>query len=642
MKDFKLVALRPLEGCDIKFLKIIKPELPYVFYNAYDFSNYSSKSRMVVLKTEKLAPDFYTFNSIAKKEVKLNISAIVGENGSGKSSLIELLYVACYNISVIKGVLYDDDESRYLNLKDSVPNINIEIFYQIDNKLHLLYLFGTTITLYELVKGEFMPSKNQNLNLNNFFYSLCINYSLHALNSRVLGDWLKKVFHKNDSYQTPIVLNPYREEGKIDINNEDYLIRSRLITNILGKIGPKIRPEESLRNIIDKKTAHRLIVSLNKGKFEHDEKGKPNFKYSESIGEKILPLVYQYFLKNRNFKPHDTKLNQYAKEYILSKLKNIATRYQPYKRLFQFFDEDISSHAEGFIVMLSQDKSHVTFKLRQAINFLNNDLYFKRSENFNLTIAYLSRELEEKKTTEGKELIDLLPPSFFDIDIEFKDLDRFSHLSSGEKQRVYSIATLIYHLNNLSSADRKLVDLKYERINVVFDELELYFHPELQRNLVNDIIQNIKKIDLKEIYAINMVLITHSPFILSDIPDQNIIFLTENGGPNKDRENIRTFGGNIHELLAHSFFLKNGFIGEFAKERIQEVITDLQLEEVTNKEKTITTQKKRLDHKLILKKINLIGEPFLKKTLMEMYYTKFDKQKRLSELREEIRRLEND
>lgn len=38
-------------------------------------------------------------------------------------------------------------------------------------------------------------------------------------------------FIKNDGYQTPIVINPYRVEGNIDINVEYLLAQSRLILN---------------------------------------------------------------------------------------------------------------------------------------------------------------------------------------------------------------------------------------------------------------------------------------------------------------------------------------------------------------------------------------------------------------------------
>jgi len=637
MKDFKLIAIRPLAGCDKKFTKILSEGIPYLSYNEYDFSKYTDQSR-IIKQIENVTPDLFSLKNNFKNEVKINISAIVGENGSGKSSVVELFYLSCYNISVINRVLFDEAEERLLNKKDIVPDINIEIFYKIDADIFLLNLKKTEIKIFKLVKDSFVQLSNHKFSLNDFFYTISINYSLHSLNSLVLGNWVNKIFHKNDGYQTPIVINPYREDGNIEINNEEYLVKSRLISNILGKINNRTKSKDSLRNILEKKVAQKLKIELNKEKFIYDEKTqKPIFKNIEKYGSTILPIVYRHFLKNEQFVPKETLLNKYAKEYILYKIETIAGKYQPYKRFFRLFENLVKNdlHNTGaFIQMLSEDKSHITFKLRQAINFLSNELYYDRKESFELTVAYLSNKLEKESKLKGKELIDILPPAFFKIDIEFQNKDLFNLLSSGEKQRVYSISTLIYHLNNLSSVAKVHQLYKYKRVNIVFDELELYFHPELQRNLINDIVESIKKIDLKEIDSINILLITHSPFILSDIPDSNILFLEDNGLPLTNRENIKTFGGNIHELLAHSFFLKNGFIGEFAKNKIQAIIDKLNPDEKKSK--------KDLNRDLIWKEIQIIGEPFLKEKLEEMYYSKFDKTRRINELRAELNRLEND
>lgn len=640
MKEFTLIALRPLEGCNNKFVKILKENNPYVFYNNYDFSKYTDEIRTISINENK-TKDLYSFKNNLNKEIRINFSAIVGENGSGKSSIVELFYVCCFNLSTITGILYDEEEERYLNSKDIVPDIKVELFYKIDNKIYLLRLDNLDIKIYTLENSTFKLVQTK-FNLNDFFYTISINYSLHSLNSNVLGEWVKKIFHKNDGYQTPIVLNPFRNKGNIDINNEEYLVKSRTISNVLGKINNKIKASESLRNIIDNKVAYKLKIELNKNKFKFNESTKkPIFENTNRFGDIVLPIIYKHFLGTGKFIPNDTLLNSYAKEYILYKVISISKKYQPYKRLFRFLDESIISEidkTEAFIKMLASDKSHVTFKLKQAINFLSNDLYYKRKESFELTVSYLSNQLDKESKLKGKELIDILPPAFFNIDIEFQNSDTFSLLSSGEKQRIYSISTLIYHLNNLSSVSKVHALYKYNHVNVIFDELELYFHPELQRNLINDIIESVKKIDLKEIDSINVLLITHSPFILSDIPDSNILFLEKSGLPFQNRENIRTFGGNIHELLAHSFFLEKGFIGEFAKNKIQEIINYLK----TNQKDDNKTSDFNQDS--VFEKIQIIGEPFLREKLLEMFYAKFEtaKKDRISELENELKKLKRE
>lgn len=190
-------------------------------------------------------------------------------------------------------------------------------------------MIGNKIRYFILENKIFRIAKDK-FNLDSYFYTVAINYSLHSLNSEVLGNWVRRIFHKNDGYQTPIVLNPYRHKGIIDINNEEYLVKSRLISNILGRIDSKVKPEDSLRNILDSKTAYRLKVEINRDKFRY-ENSKPIFPITEKSGYTILPLVYKYFLKDENFEPKNTLLNRYAKEYILYKLQSISSKYQPYK-----------------------------------------------------------------------------------------------------------------------------------------------------------------------------------------------------------------------------------------------------------------------------------------------------------------------
>ena len=136
-KGFKLIAIRPTTGCDKNYLKVLKVNTNYIFYNEYDFSRYNDKTRIISKKAVNQV-DLYSFQTKQKKDIKINISAIVGENGSGKSSLVELFYIICYNISAIKGVLFDEHKQKYLSSRDRVKNINVEFFYEIDNNLFLI------------------------------------------------------------------------------------------------------------------------------------------------------------------------------------------------------------------------------------------------------------------------------------------------------------------------------------------------------------------------------------------------------------------------------------------------------------------------------------------------------------------------
>ena len=75
------------------------------------------------------------------------------------------------------------------------------------------------------------------------------------------------------------------------------------------------------------------------------------------------------------------------------------------------------------------------------------------------------------------------------------------------------------------------------------------------------------------------MLSTHSPILLSDVPQQSVIYLkydpkhrrTEVSGP----PDTGTFGQNIHLLFKDSFFLEHGTMGLFAHRKIDELVKNL-------------------------------------------------------------------
>ncbi|MCW3109090.1 MAG: hypothetical protein JWQ09_3596, partial [Segetibacter sp.] len=304
-----------------------------------------------------------------------------------------------------------------------------------------------------------------------------------------------------------------------------------------------------------------------------------------------------------------------------------------------FYQNRTDYNIADFISKLIEDDSHITFKLRQTLNFLK----FKHLDLSQkiVSLGAFSRQisgLRRQFKLPVSEVINMIPPPIFKIDIICRTRDEeqkqvnLMTLSSGEKQLVYSVSSILYHLYNLNSIRRSKSRKAYNYINIILEEIELYFHPELQRTYIKTILDSLSQLRFNRIDSINFCFVTHSPFILSDIPNTNILFLQDDGRPVVNVRELRTFGGNIHDLLANSFFLSNGFIGEFAKEKIQEVIIQLSK---GSKVETYTEDEIRLI-------INLIGEPFLREKLMEMYYLKYSKKKRIEDLKAEIKRLEND
>ena len=64
-----------------------------------------------------------------------------------------------------------------------------------------------------------------------------------------------------------------------------------------------------------------------------------------------------------------------------------------------------------------------------------------------------------------------------------------------------------------------------------------------------------------------------SPFILSDIPTENILALKKDCTETKE---LKTFSANIYDILNTSFFMEEGAIGDYAQWIIQFVLERLE------------------------------------------------------------------
>ena len=188
--------------------------------------------------------------------------------------------------------------------------------------------------------------------------------------------------------------------------------------------------------------------------------------------------------------------------------------------------------------------------------------------NENYTYDFYVREIE-----------DMIPPAFLDVKIELKNKVSeksgkiaFETLSSGEKQQVYSISSILYHLMNINSVeeDKSSNRYIYHYVNIILEEIELYFHPDFQKNYISMLLDGLAQIKLDNIYGVNICFITHSPFVLSDIPKGNLLVLEE--GKSVGDNKLKSFGANIYDMLKSSFFIKGSPIGVYAQWVITRVI----------------------------------------------------------------------
>ena len=664
------------------------------------------------LHEDVLYNDYFVGN---KSNPTISVSAIVGENGAGKSSVIEF-YIRMINnfaaatigeyevnpgaqhlhfIDGIRGELYYMINTTPYKLKIENRNVALSSYSQrakmVDRPIvvYIPYntedIFNNELSVNPYEENELYPieayrsKKIRNRQVQNnlaelykhFFYTFVSNFSSYAYNTNDFANecnsdryeelirkskkkrytieqknWLNGIFHKNDGYQTPIVLAPFRNEGNIDINTENLLARERLLSLIIAP-NSEFRTINGHLNItgfklnLKNKKYDIKYLKQNIGFSRLQQKGYDDFR--ESIIKYWSDCISIDLLQYRNRKFYDEAIG-----YLVCKTLKISKTYRQYNKFYRDhygisfkINHDV---LYDLIKRLYLDKSHITKKIRQILGYIVYGIYDDiTNENSIIDIAKIqTKNVFSQKSSFIYSIDDLVPPPIFDVNIclrnnETGDDVQFETLSSGERQQVYSISSLLYHLSNINSVwfDTNGQRVVYDHLNVILEEIELYFHPELQRTYLKRLFDGIKQVDMPNIKSLNICFVTHSPFVLSDIPARNILALKKD---TRDTEKISlsTFGANIHEMLKNSFFLKNGSIGDYASWVITQIIESLQ--NVADKKEIINTDVE------LHNKIMLIDEPIIRNVLLREYHKFYplnSKEQEIAELKKKLAELEN-
>ncbi|MGG5802446.1 AAA family ATPase [Bacillus mycoides] len=215
-------------------------------------------------------------------------------------------------------------------------------------------------------------------------------------------------------------------------------------------------------------------------------------------------------------------------------------------------------------------------------------------------------------------------------------------LSSGEEAFLTLFSSLHFAITAVSEAEKTTCIL-------LLDEPDAFMHPEWSRTMINYIISYLEGTE-KGYKNYQIILTTHSPFISSDLPKQNLIALKKDKETGESlhislEEFPETFSSNIHTLLANEFFMEDT-IGEFAKQKITEIINRL-MGIILKKEHL--NQEHLEQEKIYIKRwIEIVGEPIIKTKLLQLFKQAFPsppremREERIRALRAEINELERE
>ncbi|MGD9655452.1 MAG: AAA family ATPase, partial [Sulfuricurvum sp.] len=462
----------------------------------------------------------------------INVTAIVGENGSGKSSVLVGItnHKAIFKIG--KEYFSRGFDTSKITAPITVHPIDASIGKLIDD--NIIYLDFDLIKINPI--KDYWDFSNLNIYDKNLYFKVengivgDNNFSIHKFRE----NFFNLIVEHQDKFKSDIfTYNPEK------ISLDDYLHAVKF---------------ENLRWI----SVNQLIKQTETHPFSKNRFLLFLLSNLTSIQDASLESKLSKIRVIEDLEVHaDMLQSKYIEIYAKDKPIN-------FESIYTFFDAFQKSH----------DESNIAIKDFIPLYRTHKEAFLKLFD-----IAYLQINFTDAKERE-----------FFDV-------------SQGER-KFFTESMMIFDAIHKNPNENLLL---------VLDEPDLTLHPQWQKRYLNELLILLSNFSSKKFH---IIITSHSPFILSDIPKENVIFLEKDEGTGNcknvtNETKIETFGANIHTLLSHGFFMKDGLMGEFAKEKINEAIKYLN-------QKTLT--KEQIDYCENI--ISIIGEPILKRQLQKMLDSK--------------------
>lgn len=279
----------------------------------------------------------------------------------------------------------------------------------------------------------------------------------------------------------------------------------------------------------------------------------------------------------------------------------------------------------------------------KVLSFLEN---VKNTKNVKLTfnlslfikgIIYLSKESDNKKTIDKEKnkgdnrLIVNLNNTLYSFIKEYVVLfdnsniiqHDWANVSSGMKAYLTMFSNLFVQVDVINRSAKK-------NILICIDEGDLYFHPEMQRNFLDNTIDFLNKKFKKK--RIQVILTSHSPFIVADLPINNLVLLDRVDSSIVEKiSEEKSFSSNIYKLFKNQFFLKNSTLGQFAKNKLEHTILDIRSVD-TIEDPILKDAEAIIDH---------IGEPVIKEKMLNLLSQELSVERKISLLKKQKELIEH-
>jgi ABC-type dipeptide/oligopeptide/nickel transport system ATPase component len=510
----------------------------------------------------------------------VEVTGIVGKNGAGKSNALELI---CHAVKGGKNSIASD----FL----IVTNDN--------DKFTCHYSFSSglkPVIPLDFEAHEYDPA----------FYPSKVIFFSNVFDQR------RTIFHRDIS---DISLNklamsvPVTKRGITNFEKQIRLVNSKIFSNLEIDLPAKVQ-------LLSRLWSTRSSFRIENSSSLHSSSAKQfrmNFRdriRDINVVNKFVALFkfgffFEFYVFYQKKQKSENRIFSFVKNLtaLFNEIENIRSTEEIGDRLIEYLEENFSlsdlksdrlskiEEIEDGTIGATTFQAQVTFlkSLRRTVSSL--DLEYHSEGQRAKSIEYFTFNYQSKGS---RKFISDFTSLFGKM--ELFDLD-WMGISSGHKA----------YINIFASLHQELRATRNEALLLCIDEGDLYLHPKWQVEFFDKLIQTLPNIFSGKV---QLVLTSHSPFLLSDLPRQNISILApERSGASMDGVELlsNTFGGNLYDLYAEPFFLGNKRTSDFAHRVIRSVIEQAESGELDQEKKN-----------MLLSNISMFGDEIIQMRLRKI------------------------
>lgn len=432
----------------------------------------------------------------------LSFQAIIGKNGVGKTSILDLISSDGTDPNQQLFMVWHNDKNGYeIHTRYYSPNV-----VKADKKYEVMHEYLDKNVRIAKINNISDPFSSLNKNMSSISTLTPSIYKSKIANRKHQNKILSNFFSSSKYYQDEL-----RPKYKVTL----YKLDSQKLARIFRSI-EKDKPTHELVNLLLSSKNMRmkdLTNSFISYENDHGISVKNNFIISVSIqiskrnpylinGSQIqtAAIFLAYYFSNNGINLESVQLWE---ENCIEKIQSL--RYNTNK------SKSFDSKKEDVYYTLKNNVPTVNNIIKDLIDYSNHN-YIDIEEHPDRTI------LTHSEPNQIQYLLENLEHSGYHLNDIFEY--GWDGLSSGQLAKALLLANIFKYIK----ASKKNISHI-----ILMDEIDLYLHPEWQRNIISEIISLISIESIPEKFQ--FIITSHSPIVISDLLPENIVNLsTRNNG----------------------------------------------------------------------------------------------------------------